>query len=264
MATSIVGPVSATNPGDVASSVEPPMLSAEQRRVVGALIEKQHTTPDDYPLSPNSLMRATNQSTSRDPVVDYDQHRVEAVAAQLKELGLVRFVHRQGRVTTRYRHVLDEALGLDPPRLTIVAVLLLRGPQTAGELKTRTERLHRFRDVAEVQSVLESLAARTPPLVAAVGRRAGQKEARWVDLLGIVDAGDGSAPDRTSVDRPPASERTTTAVDPVERPGAGGAAGIPSPSSATQDLAGEVAALRREVAELRAVVESLLGDGDSL
>ncbi len=154
-------------------------------RVLGCLMEKERTTPDDYPLTANSLMRAANQSTSRHPVVDYDVRTVEDACVSLKAAGVVRFVHMpSGRATTKYRHVVDDAWHLDRAEAAILTLLMLRGPQTPGELKTRADRLHEFDDLASVGATLDRLAARTPAVVRDLGRGAGQKEDRWAQLLG--------------------------------------------------------------------------------
>lgn len=180
-----VGPHSAPE-GDAAPDTPRAglVLSEEEVRVLGCLIEKERTTPDDYPLSANALMRAANQSTSRDPVVSYDQRTVEQATVLLKAAGFLRFVHMpSGRATTKYRHVVDERLGLDRQETAVLGLLMLRGAQTVGELKTRSERLADFIDLAAVTRSLESLAARPEPLVVLLDRQPGQKEARWTHLL---------------------------------------------------------------------------------
>ena len=160
------------------------VLDEVEARVLGCLIEKQRTTPDDYPLTGNALMRAANQSTSRFPVVSYDTRIIEAACTSMKGKGLVRFVHMpSGRATTKYRQVADEALSLDAGEVAVIGLLLLRGPQTAGELKTRSDRLHEFIDLGAVVDTLGRLAARQEPLVIELGRGAGQKETRWAHLL---------------------------------------------------------------------------------
>ncbi|HSL56334.1 MAG TPA: DUF480 domain-containing protein [Acidimicrobiales bacterium] len=165
-------------------------LDAEELRVLAALIEKAATVPDSYPLTLNALRTATNQSTSRDPVVSYDDTTLLAALQRLKDRRLVRFVHAaQGARSTRYRHVLDERLELDAAALAVLAVLVLRGPQTTTELRTRTERAHRFDSVDAVDATLAELARRDPPLVVTLPRQPGQKEPRHAHLLGgPVDA----------------------------------------------------------------------------
>ncbi|UDY37821.1 YceH family protein [Dermatobacter hominis] len=160
-------------------------LSDPQTRVLGCLLEKQATTPDAYPLTLKALTTACNQTSSRDPVVDYDANLVETTCQALKAKGLLRIVHpASGERATKYRQILDEQLGLDAAEKAIIAVLLLRGAQTVPELRSRTERLHAFAGQEEVESVLVALAARTDrPLVRLLERAAGQREARWMQLL---------------------------------------------------------------------------------
>lgn len=172
-------------------------LSAHEVRVLGCLIEKESTTPDSYPLTVNSLRNACNQSTSRDPVMSLTDHDVDKALASLRDRGLTRTVHSTSNRATKYRHVAPEALSLEPAELAVVAVLLLRGEQTVGELKSRSERQHSFESVDEVAAVLESLSARSEPFVRQLERRRGQKDARWIHLLGDTaatgDAGDDGA-----------------------------------------------------------------------
>ncbi len=168
-------------PVDVPDDIE---LTAPQARVLGCLIEKRATTPETYPLTLKALVTACNQSSSRFPVVEYDAQLVETTALALKSKGLVRVVHpAHGERATRYRHVVDEALGLDEAELAVIGVLLLRGAQTVAELRTRTERLHAFAGPGEVEAVLGSLAARSTPMVAHLERQVGQKESRWLQML---------------------------------------------------------------------------------
>ncbi len=167
--------------------------------MVGSLIEKQLTTPQQYPLTMNSLLLACNQSSNRDPVVDFDERTVDGALASLKTAGIVRFVHpSHGRSVTRYRQVLEERLGLDSTELALVGVLLLRGPQTAGELRSRTERMADFDGIAVVDAELDRLAGRPEPLARKLPRRPGQKEERWVQLL----AGAGAVAGAVAGDEP--------------------------------------------------------------
>jgi uncharacterized protein YceH (UPF0502 family) len=158
---------------------------AVELRVLGCLIEKQRTTPDAYPLSLNSLRLACNQSTNRDPVVDYDEPRIREALQQLSKRGWVRLASGAGSRAVKYRHLLDEALTLSQADLSLLAVLMLRGPQTPGELKQRTERLYRFESPAAVEGALDALVGRE--LAARLERRPGQKEQRYVQLLGADD-----------------------------------------------------------------------------
>jgi uncharacterized protein YceH (UPF0502 family) len=151
-------------------------------RVLGCLIEKQRTTPDVYPLSLNALRLACNQSTNRDPVVEYDEPTIRDALQRLSARGWVRLASGPGSRAVKYRHLFDEALRVSGPEISLLAVLMLRGPQTLGELKTRTERMHGFESTAEVDEVLRGLGQRE--LVAQLDRRPGQKEERWTQLLG--------------------------------------------------------------------------------
>ncbi|ABL82284.1 MULTISPECIES: DUF480 domain-containing protein [unclassified Nocardioides] len=160
-----------------------PALDAEEQRVLGSLLEKQRTVPDSYPLTLNSLRTACNQSSSREPVVDYDEHTVEQVGRRLKDRGLLRIVWSDtGRRTLKYHQVLDEVLDLAEDERALVTVLLLRGPQAPGELKTRTERLHGFADRGAVEQTLSRMAERG--LVRELPRRGGDRDSRWAHLLG--------------------------------------------------------------------------------
>lgn len=151
-------------------------------RVLGALIEKRATTPDHYPLSTNALVTACNQKTNREPVTDLTERQVLDAMLELRALKLCRSVP-SGR-TDKHKHVLDDALGLDEAQLAVLAVMMLRGPQTPGELRTRTDRYVDFGSVEEVQSVLDALVAGERPLVADLGRGPGQSQNRYMHLLG--------------------------------------------------------------------------------
>jgi uncharacterized protein YceH (UPF0502 family) len=146
-------------------------------RILGCLVEKQRTTPDTYPLSLNSLRLACNQSTNRDPVVSYDEETIREALARLSRKGWTRLASGSGSRVAKYRHLLDEALGVSHGELGLLAVLMLRGPQTPGELKQRSERLHPWASLDEVDGVLEGLIERG--LVERLDRRPGQKEVRY-------------------------------------------------------------------------------------
>jgi uncharacterized protein len=163
-------------------------LRTEEVRVLGALVEKQRTTPDQYPLSLNALRLACNQSTNRDPVVEYDERTIRDALERLSRRRWVRLASGAGSRATKYRHLLDEALDLDRPEIAVLAVLMLRGPQTPGELRARTERLHPFAGPEELRDTTERLTSRG--LVAGIGRRPGQKEGRYVHLLAEGTEGD--------------------------------------------------------------------------
>jgi uncharacterized protein YceH (UPF0502 family) len=159
---------------------------AVELRALGCLIEKQRTTPDVYPLTLNSLRIACNQATNREPVVDYDEATIRAALDRLSRRGWARLASGPGSRAIKYRHLLDEALDLVPSQLAILAVLMLRGPQTPGELKTRGDRLYPFSTLEDVHRALASLVERE--LAERLPRRPGQKEERYVQLLGGADA----------------------------------------------------------------------------
>ena len=155
---------------------------AAELRVLGCLIEKQRTTPDFYPLSLNTLRLACNQATNRDPVVDYDEPTIREALDRLSRRRWARLASGPGSRAVKYRHLLDEALGLSASQLSVLAVLMLRGPQTAGELRTRTERLYPFASSDELHETMSELTARE--LMVRQERRPGQKEERYAQLLG--------------------------------------------------------------------------------
>jgi uncharacterized protein len=157
-------------------------VGAVEIRVLGCLIEKQRTTPDQYPLSLNALRLACNQTTNRDPVVEYDERMIKAALDRMSHRGWTRFASGASSRALKYRHLLDEAIGVSDAEISVLAVLMLRGPQTPGELKQRTERMHRFESPAEIVQTLDALAERE--LVQRVERRPGQKEERYAQLLG--------------------------------------------------------------------------------
>ena len=147
-------------------------LDAERVRVLGCLLEKERTVPDSYPMTLNALVTACNQSTNRWPVVSYDAATVQRTVDELKDLGLVRFVHpSHGERTTKFRQVIDERLALLPTEAAVLCVLFVRGPQTVAEIRTRTERLHAFDSAEEVEAALQGLAGREQPLARRVDRR---------------------------------------------------------------------------------------------
>jgi uncharacterized protein YceH (UPF0502 family) len=214
-------------------------LDAVQVRVLGCLIEKQRTTPDAYPLTLNSLRIACNQSTNRDPVVSYDEATVRDAAQRLGQQGLARLASYHGSRASKYRHLADEALSLAPDELALLCVLMLRGPQTTGELKQRTERLHAFAGLPAVEDALDRLSARE--LGRWLERRPGQKEARYTHLM---------EEDRDAV---PAQE-----AQPAAAPATAAAAPATAAAAPHADGSGDdVAALRREVDDLRAELADL-------
>ena len=193
---------------------------AVEFRVIGCLLEKQRTTPDGYPLTLNALRLACNQATNRDPVVEYDEETIRGAVARLRRRDWIRFASGQGSRAAKYRHLVDQALRIDAAEQAVLTVMLLRGPQTPGELKGRTERLHPLGSLAAVEETIERLIGRG--YAERIERRPGQKEDRFGHLLG------GAAP---------ATPATVPAV---------------APATAVDSLEERVARLEREVAELRA------------
>lgn len=174
-------------------------LLPEEARVLGALVEKSFTTPEVYPLTVTALVSACNQRSNRDPVVDYDDTTVEQALRGLDDRDLARLTRASGGRTVRYVHRCQQTLEIDDEQTALIAVLLLRGPQTPGELRTRTERYVAFGDVAAVEERLHDLAARTIPLVERLDRAPGQKESRYRCLLvegGITPSASDAEPDR--------------------------------------------------------------------
>jgi uncharacterized protein len=203
------------------------VLNAAEARVLGALVEKDITTPDYYPLSLNALINACNQKNNREPVTNFDEETVRLALRNLSDKHLAGTASGADSRVTKYEHRLQEVFNFTRPETAILCVLLLRGPQTPGELRGRTERMHRFEDLDEVLSGLQQLMRREPPLAKALGRRPGTKEIRYAHLLSAdVEAWE-----------PPAETASF------------------SPGSADAEriiqLEEQVAALRNEVAELK-------------
>ena len=159
------------------------ILSDTEVRVLGSLIEKEITTPDYYPLSLNALVAACNQSSNRNPVTHFDEATVAGATDSLREKKLIHLVERSESRVTRYRHVLYEAMNLGRPAIAVMCVLMLRGPQTVGEIRTRSNRLYDFSTLEEVETTLNALLSREPPLIVRLPRQSGQKEVRYAHLL---------------------------------------------------------------------------------
>jgi uncharacterized protein YceH (UPF0502 family) len=206
-------------------------LTAPEQRVLGCLIEKRWTTPDQYPLSLNALKLACNQATNRDPVIEYDEATVREAAERLSRYGLARLASGHGSRATKYRHLGEEALGLGREELSVLALLLLRGPQTPGELKARAERMAQLQTLDDVDRVLQQLIDRR--YAVRLERRPGQKEERFAHQLGEREARFDEGP--------------------------------PAPASPADDgdLAARVAALEAEVASLRSELTALRGRSSS-
>jgi uncharacterized protein len=224
-------------------------LTGVEQRVLGCLIEKRWTTPDQYPLSVNALRLACNQSTNRDPVTDYDQDDVYGAAQRLCQYGLARLASGHSSRATKFRHLAEEGLGLDREQLAVLCVLLLRGPQTPGELKQRTERLAPLASLDDVERVLSELDQRG--YARRLGRRPGQKEDRFAQLLGGQPSEEAAAPDWGGHDREPARrdpDPAAYAAPSGDRP----------PAVATPELEARVSALEAEVQALRRQLDELL------
>ncbi|MEZ5246244.1 MAG: DUF480 domain-containing protein [Acidimicrobiales bacterium] len=203
-------------------------LTAAQARVIGCLVEKAQTTPDSYPLSSNALTNACNQSTNRNPVVDYTEREVDALMLELREMKLARTVSGSGHRVGKHKHIIDETLGIDGHELAVLAALLLRGPQTRNEIATRTERYTDGPqgDKEAVDAAIDRLAARPEPLVVRLDRQAGEREPRIDQCWAATHDGE-----------PPAS-----------------------PAPAAPDLEQRVAALETALAEQTRRLDNLLGE----
>jgi uncharacterized protein YceH (UPF0502 family) len=234
---------------------QPILLTAPQARVLGALLEKEVTTPDYYPLSLNALINACNQRSNREPVTDLDEEAVRQALHRLEDLQLAgRARGADGRVT-KYEHWLGEAFNFSRAEAALVCVLLLRGPQTPGELRGRTERLHRFDELDDVIAGLQKLMEREPPLAAILPRQPGTKESRYAHLLcGPVDSMQPTAAALTSRHVPVPSQAPLPGEDDSSAEDAGSDPRIPRLESA-------VRALQHQVAALRERFDDLYGDG---
>lgn len=205
-----------------------PILSAEEQRVLGALMEKAKATPEYYPLTLNALVAACNQKTSRKPVVQYDDSTVVTTLDTLRKKGLVSTVVGGSSRVTKYKHNFAVVYPVIPAEVTIICLLLLRGPQTPGELNTNSGRMYEFESLDEVQSFLDNLANADQPFVRQLPKRPGQKEARYMQLLGGATA-------------PEEDEQATEGS-----------------SDTSTGLAGRVAALEAELAALRTEFDKLM------
>jgi uncharacterized protein YceH (UPF0502 family) len=204
-------------------------------RVLGSLIEKEMTTPDNYPLSLNALVNACNQLSNREPVVSYDDPTVSAALDRLRRQSLARGIQRSDSRVTKYQHLMRDALGLSTRELAVLDVLMLRGPQTLGEIRTRGSRMADLESLSDVETILGMLMDRSPrPLVALLPRQPGQKDARYAHLLS---------------GEPVLSESASPAQDvhPTSRV---------SHDDRVQALSDEIAELRKEVSDLRSQLES--------
>ncbi len=233
-------------------------LSAPEMRVLGCLLEKQRTTPGIYPLTLNALRMACNQSTNRDPVVDYGDEAIRDALHRLERRGFVRLASGRSSRAPKYRHLLAEALPMGEDEQAVMCVLMLRGPQTPGELKQRAERMHEFAGLQAIHETLARLIDRG--LATRLVRRPGQKEERYAQLLedrgepATMSATDGSSATDVA-DAPRAELRSVPA-------GAGFTASAP-PAGTVLGLAERVSALEREVAELRLALDMRADGGEA-
>ncbi len=211
--------------------------NAVEIRVLGCLIEKQRTTPDVYPLTLNALRLACNQSTNRDPVVDYDENTIRAAIDRLVQRKWATLASWSNRRSMKYRHTLEGALGIDDAEIAVLDVLMLRGAQTPGELKSRTERLHRFGDMEELGATLERLIERQ--LAVRLERRPGQREERYAHLLGSEDG----------------AEQERGELEPAAPPEREAAPRAPAP--AAEGFEQRFARIEQQIAELRTELQAL-------
>jgi uncharacterized protein YceH (UPF0502 family) len=222
---------------------DPIVLTAAEARVLGALVEKEVTTPEYYPLSMNALINACNQRSNREPVTDLDEEAVRQALHGLEDLHLAgRARGADGRVT-KYEHWLGEAFNFSRAETALICVLLLRGPQTPGELRGRTERLHRFEEIGDVLAGLQKLMERQPPLAAVLPRQPGTKESRYAHLLS------------GNVESAVAAENAFG-----RRNGTHDAGADPGQEARIAQLEATVAELRQEVIRLRKKIDDLFGD----
>jgi uncharacterized protein YceH (UPF0502 family) len=216
------------------------LLNEVEVRVVGSLIEKQVTTPEYYPLTLNALVNACNQLSNREPVVSYDEKTVARAIESLREKNLAYVFYGSDSRVPKYKHVMTEIFHLTPPELAVMCVLMLRGPQTTGEIRGRTGRLYEFADLPEVEATLEKLMAHDDPvLVSKLPRMSGQKEARYAQLL----AGDVAFV-AAAVEHPRAPRAEAAVLE------------VRAENEKISRLEAEVETLRREVAYLREQFES--------
>jgi hypothetical protein len=226
---------------------QPIVLTPAQARVLGALVEKEVTTPDYYPLSLNALINACNQLTNREPVMKLDDEEVRLALRRLEDHGLAgRARGADGRVT-KYEYWLGEAFNFTRAETALLCVLLLRGPQTPGELRGRTERMHPFDEIGEVLAGLQKLAERDPPLVAVLPRQPGTKESRYAHLLsGSIES--AVAAENAFAPRAVAPSATRNTADD------------PAHEDRIAQLESTVAELKQEITALRQKIDDLLGD----
>ncbi|MDH3730259.1 MAG: YceH family protein [Acidimicrobiia bacterium] len=235
-------------------------LTAQHARVLACLIEKAETTPDSYPLTSKALRAACNQSTNRDPVVDYSEREVDAIMLELRQGGLARTVTGSGHRVGKHKHVVDETLGLDGHELAVLAVLVLRGDQTRNEITSRTARYARGPkgDADAVDAAIDRLAGRSDPFVVRLERRSGEREPRIEQRWAATN--DGATPAMARVD---AAHRSTTPADPIAPATPRAAPAVvsatpPHESDQVAALVGRVGALEAALAEQSRRLDELL------
>ena len=210
----------------------PEILNETEARIVGALVEKQLTTPEYYPLTMNALIAACNQKNNREPVTSLDESTVANALEGLRDRNIVYVFYGSNSRVPKYKHMLPSVYELEPPEVAVLDVMLLRGPQTLGELRTRTERLYGFSGLGEIQETLDSLSRREDPLIVKLERLPGQKDARYAHLIsGPIDM-----------------ERIAAAA-------ASGPRSVGNDPSRVETLERQVSDLRSEVDELKATFE---------
>lgn len=214
------------------------LLSEAEVRVLGSLVEKQVTTPDYYPLTMNALINACNQISNRDPVVQYDERQVTEAVDSLRLKNLVYIFYGAESRVPKYKHMMREVFQLTPPELAALCVLMLRGPQTVGEVRGRTGRLHDFADLRDAEAALEGLSQRDEPLVVKLPRQTGRKEARYAHLLSGQPVFEEEAEGQPAS----AAPRTRAAGEP-ER--------VARLEAEVERLSGELAEMRRQFEEFR-------------
>jgi uncharacterized protein YceH (UPF0502 family) len=211
-----------------------PILNETEVRVLGSLIEKQLTTPEYYPLTLNALVAACNQKSNRDPVVSYDDNTATGALDSLREKNLVYVFYGSNSRVVKYKHMFPNVFELQPSGVAVMAVLMLRGPQTIGELRERTGRMHEFAGMGEVQETLDNLARRDEPLVVKLDRQPGQKDARYAHLLsGEIDVASLSV----ARERPASGGNQSERVEKLE--------------AEVEQLRSDLATFREELAEFR-------------
>ena len=218
------------------------LLNVAEVRVLGSLVEKQVTTPDYYPLTLNALLHACNQISNRDPVVQYDERTVADAVDSLRLKNLVYIFYGADSRVPKYKHMMREVFELSPPELAALCVLMLRGPQTVGEVRGRAARLYEFADLREAEGTLDGLARRDEPLVAKLPRQAGRKEARYAHLLSGAPA----------VEEEPEAQPSAPAAP---RARAGEPDRVARLEAELEALRGELAEMRRQFDEFRGQFE---------